>query len=280
MNKQVTLMLLLLSATLHLSAQTLTRLWETDTLLRVPESVLFDAKSSVLYVANIDGKSDAKDGQGFISKVSTDGKIITLQWVAGLDAPKGMGLFKNTLYVADLTRVVAIDVAKGAIVSRTEIEGAKFLNDITVDAKGNVYVSDSATGKIHLLQNGKAGLYFESTEFSRLNGLLALKDALYIADAGTGKLYSLTWGTKILTKLSDVAPKGNDGIVPTGKNEFIVSCWAGEVYFVDAAGKSLRILDTKDQGVNSADVDYDPKTKTLFVPTFSAHTVTAYRFTR
>ncbi len=71
----------------------------------------------------------------------------------------------ENLYVADISRVVVIDVASGRITAKVEIEGAKFLNDITVDKKGTVYVSDTGTGKIYTLKNNKAELYFESTEF-------------------------------------------------------------------------------------------------------------------
>lgn len=260
------------------SAQTLTLLWKTDTLLRVPESVLFDSKNAVLYVSCIDGKSGEKDGKGSIAKVTPDGKIISAEWVAGLDAPKGMGLYKNILYVADLSRVVLIDILTGKITSTINIEGATFLNDITVDSKGNVFASDSDTGKIHKLSDGKAEVYFESKDFKRINGLLAQKDGLMVADAGTGLLYRLSYD-KQLTKVSETVPQGrNDGIVSVGKNEYIVSCWNGEVYFIDASGKSLKMLDTKDQKMNSADVDYDAKTKTLFVPTFFGNTIMAYTF--
>lgn len=261
------------------SAQTLTLLWKTDTLLRVPESVLLDTKNTVLYVSCIDGKSGEKDGKGQIAKVTPDGKIISSDWVSGLNAPKGMGLVKTSLYVADLTRVVVIDITTGKITKEYEIEGAQFLNDITVDAKGGVYISDSATGKIHKISDGKVELYFESKDLKRVNGLLALKDGLMVADAGNGAFYKLTPDKK-LTKISDVAAQGNDGIVPVGQDEFIVSCWGGEVYFVDASGKSHKMLDTKEQKINSADVDFDSKTNTLFVPTFFANTVTAYSFTK
>ncbi|HEY3405750.1 MAG TPA: ATP/GTP-binding protein [Ohtaekwangia sp.] len=260
------------------SAQSLTMLWKTDTLLRVPESVLLDSKNNVLYVSCIDGKSGEKDGKGYIAKVSPDGKIITNEWVSGLDAPKGLGLYKNNLYVADLTRVVTIDITTGKITSSVEVEGAQFLNDVTVDSKGNVYISDSNTGKITRLANGKAELFFESKDFTRINGLLALKDGLRVADFGSGAFYNLSWDKK-LGKVTDVAA-GSDGIVMTGKNEFIISCWAGEVYFVAADGKVTKLLDTKDQKVNSADVDYNSKSKTLYVPTFFANSVVAYTFNR
>src|SRR5688572_6763331 len=81
--------------------------WETPAELKVPESVLYDKANNVLYTANIDGQPAGKDGKGSIGRVSLDGKIQKAEWVTeGLDAPKGMGLHKGLLYVADLDEVV------------------------------------------------------------------------------------------------------------------------------------------------------------------------------
>src|ERR1700712_3942908 len=117
----------------------LTKIWQTDTLLKVPESVLFDGVDGILYVSNIDGQPWEKDGKGSIGKVGLDGKIIKVDWVTGLNAPKGLGMFKNNLYVADVDNVVIIDIAKGVISKRIPIEGAQGLNDISVDKNGKVY---------------------------------------------------------------------------------------------------------------------------------------------
>jgi sugar lactone lactonase YvrE len=274
------LMIALVSAVVHhhVSAQKLEVKWKTDTLLKVPESVLFDADKNVLYVACIDGKPDGKDGRGNIAKVSPTGKIEKVFWVAGLNAPKGMGLFQNTLYVADITRVVVIDITAGKIINKIEIEGAKFLNDITVDTKGNVYISDSGTGKIHTLNHGKPEVYFESTEFKGINGLLAINDGLYIVDFGNGANYKLS-ADKKLTKVTETS-QGADGIVLIGKDEYLVSSWHGEVYYVNPQGQSQKLIDTKDQKLNAADIAYDEKTKTLFVPTFLANTVMAYSLSK
>src|SRR5262245_14554248 len=47
--------------------------WETDSTLKVPESVLFDAGNNVLYVTNIDGTDPwAADGKGSVGKVGLD----------------------------------------------------------------------------------------------------------------------------------------------------------------------------------------------------------------
>jgi sugar lactone lactonase YvrE len=259
-------------------AQKLELKWKSDTLLSVSESVLMDASNNILYVSCIDGKPDEKDGKGFIAKVSTTGKIEKLDWVTGLDAPKGMGINKNNLYVADISRIVIIDMASGKITSKIEVDGAKFLNDVTVDKKGNVYVSDSQTGKIHTLKNGKAEVYFESTEFKGVNGLLALNDGFYVVDFGNGFNYKLS-ADKKLTKIG-VTSEGADGIVAVGKDEYLVSSWHGEVYYVNAQGQATKLLDTKDQKINAADIEFDAKTKTLFVPTFFKNGVVAYTFSK
>lgn len=262
----------------HAFAQKLELKWKTDTLTRVPESVLFDAAKNILYVACIDGKPDGKDEKGNIAKVSSTGKIEKLLWITGLDAPKGMGLFNNTLYVADISRVVVIDVPSGKITAKIEIEGAKFLNDITVDAKGNVYISDTGTGKIHILKNGKAEVYFESTVFKGVNGLLAVNDGLYVVDFGNGANYKLS-ADKKLTQVAETS-EGADGIVLVGKDEYLISNWHGEVYYVNAQGQSQKLLDTKDQKINAADIWFDSETNTLYVPTFFANSVMAYSFTK
>jgi len=263
---------------LSLSAQTLTPKWTTEATLSVPESVLLDAKNNVLYVSSIGGTPEAKDGDGFISQVGLDGKIKNLKWATGLDAPKGMGLHNNNLYVADITKVVTINTATGKITQTVEVEGAQFLNDITVDKTGNVYVSDSNTGKIHVIKGNKAEVYFEGPETKGVNGLLAVGKDLYVVSFATGVNYKLTPDKKI-TKVCSTA-EGADGVVPLGNNEYIVSSWHGVIDFVNAKGETKNLLDTRDKKLSSADIEYDPKSKTLFVPTFGTNTVMAYTFSK
>ena len=72
------------------------KLWETA-LFKNPESVIYSPKQDILFVSNIDGKPNEKDQKGFISKVSpSNGNIIELSWITGLNAPKGMAIYNNT----------------------------------------------------------------------------------------------------------------------------------------------------------------------------------------
>lgn len=252
------------------SPQPLIKRWETDSTLRVPESVLYYAPENVLFVSLIDGKSDEKDLKGFIAKVSTRGKIIQRDWAMNLSAPKGMGIYQNTLYVADLTEVVSINLKTGKVSNRIPVAGAIFLNDITIDDSGIIYVSDSRTGKVHRIQGTTVSTHLENK--MGVNGLLidgdnlilAVKDTLYRADK-----------TKKLTPITTGMDESSDGIVKMG-NDFIVSCWNGIIYRVKPDGSKTTLLDTRKEGSNTADIGFDPATKTLFVPTFLKNKVVAY----
>lgn len=247
--------------------------WETDSVLKVPESVLFDSKGNVLFVSNIDGKDPwEKDGKGSIGKVGTDGKIIATDWVTGLNAPKGLGLYNNTLFAADVDRVVVIDINKGAIVQTIQVDGAQALNDISVDKKGIVYVSDSKTKKVHRIENGKATVWIENLQGP--NGVLSHDGDLYVLD--NGSLYKVQ-KDKSLAKIADGMEGGTDGVENVKGKDFIVSCWAGSIWYVKADGSKQHLLDTRDQKINSADIGYDSKNRIVYVPTFWKNSVVAYQ---
>ena len=110
--------------------------------MRTPESVYLDEGSGYLFVSQIDGQPNEKDGKGRISKLGLDGSVVTADWFTALNAPKGLRSFGGTLWVADLDEVIGIDIASAKENARVKIDGAKFLNDVAVGADGTVYVSD------------------------------------------------------------------------------------------------------------------------------------------
>lgn len=250
----------------------LVKKWESDSTLKVPESVYFDAKNKVLYVANIDGEPNTKDGNGSIGKVGLDGKIIATDWVSGLNAPKGMALIKNMLWVADVDEVVAIDITKSEVSNRVKIDGAKFLNDVSADEKGVLYVSDSETKMIHRIENGKATVYLQGLQGP--NGVLVHNKEVYVLDNGS---MNKVGKDKKLQQIAGGMEGHTDGVEHVQGNEFIVSCWAGVIYYVKADGSSEKLLDTRDQQINAADIGYDAKNKIVYVPTFFKNSVVAYQ---
>lgn len=231
-------------SSMDLSAQThaLIKKWETDTLLKTPESVLYDAKDKLLYVSNIDGAPAAKDGKGSIGKVGLDGKIIMIDWVKGLNAPKGMGRYKNKLYVADLDEVVVIDIAQAKIIQHIPVQGAVFLNDVTIDKNGAVYVSDTRTSKIHRIEKGLVATILQNLQSP--NGLLALGDKLLILDKGS--LLQMNANGQLANIAGGMDPS-TDGIEMVKPHEYVASCWNGVVYYISANGNKQTLLDTRPQ---------------------------------
>ena len=255
----------------------LTQLWETDTLLTTCESVLFDAGKNVLYVSNIAGSPDSKDGNGFISKVSPDGAITDLQWATGLDAPKGMGLRNNSLFVTDIDKIVEIDTETGKVVKSYPVTGAQFLNDITVDNEGQVYATDSNVGFIVRISGEELDMWADSLDGP--NGVLADGENLLMASWNSGTLNVIDPATKAVSQKAG-GIEHPDGIVSVGDGSYLVSTWDGMVHHVDPDGEVTQLLDTRESGINAADIEFIKERNLLLVPAFSGNKVVAYELTR
>ncbi len=254
---------------------TLEFLWETDTLLTTCESVLYDKASQIIYVANVNNEPWNKDGNGFISTLNTKGEIIDLKWKDGLSGPKGMGILNGKLYVNDIDEVVEIDTTSKQIINTFYVEGAPQLNDITISSEA-VYVSGSNSDAIYKIQNGSINL-IANDSLGRLNGLLYQKEGIYFAASRshTFGVYNEMENTfKILTE--EIGH--GDGIVRLENGDFIVSSWSGEIFYINSNDwTKTQLLDTREQKINAADIDFIVATKTLLVPTFFNNSVRAYK---
>jgi YVTN family beta-propeller protein len=249
----------------------LTKLWETDTVVAVPESILPDPANNILYVSLVDGAPWDADGKGGVGRLSPDGKHYNGSWVTGLNAPKGMGRYGNRLYVADISDVVVIDIPNGKVIKKIPVQGESGLNDITVDISGVVYVSDSKSGKVYRIANDVPTLFMDHLDGA--NGLKASGKNLYTL---ARKQVLLADPQKNLKVICDL-PNGGDGVEEVGNGDLIVSEWIGNVFYVYADGRKVQMLDRKPEKKNTADIWYDQKTKTLYVPGFFGKTITAYR---
>lgn len=246
--------------------------WETDSIIAVPESVLPDATHSFLFVSLIDGGGWDVDGKGGVGKLGLDGHHYQY-WIKGLNAPKGLGRHGNRLYVADISYVAVIDIAKGRIEKKIDIPGATGLNDITVDDAGIVYVSDSKAGKVYRIEKDVPTLYMD--DLPGANGLKATKNGLYIL---AKKAVLLADASKKLRTITDL-PNGGDGIELVGNGDLIVSEWIGYVYYVYADGKKELLLDTHNDKKNTADIHYDAAAHVLYIPQFNGKAVSAWKLT-
>ena len=169
--------------------------------------------------------------------------------------------------------VAVIDIPSSKIESIIKIDSAVGLNDITVDDKGIVYVSDSRSkgGNVYRIEKGQPTLFL--TGFKGINGLRAVGNDLYVA---TGKDVFKVDANKNQTSIG-IIDQGGDGIEPVGNGDWIGSAWAGYIYYMYADGKRDLLLDGKAEKMNTADIGYDPATKIVYVPTFARKSIVAYQ---
>jgi len=276
------------------------KLWETPNELKNPESVAYAPKQNVLFVSNVDGKPDQKDQKGFISKVSpSNGSIIELNWITGLNAPKGIAISNNNnnnkLYVSDITDLVEVDIANGKIIKHFNAPGSAFLNDVASDNQGNIYVSDTITNTIYKLDtnskdnNTSLQTWLQSPQLNGPNGLHVDNNKNKLIVASLGDMSKPGAGIKVvdlknktissLGKEGTTSPFGGlDGIESdvTETHYYVTDNPAGKVYTVNADETGYgTLIDLHTQG--AADLGFIPSQSTIIIPLMQDNKLVAYK---
>jgi hypothetical protein len=255
---------------------TIEQLWIADG-FAAPESLVRASDGNFL-VSNVgidDG--DAKNGDGFISKISPDGHLIEKYWAAKVNGPKGLAIQDGKLYAADIDVVMVFDVDKGGLGKKIPVDGAVFLNGVTA-WNGAVYVSDSGTGRIHRITDGAATLWLEDARFGGINGVLGDGDRLLVSTMDTGSLYAVTADGMITEIASGMIDADGIGLVPGGG--YLVSSWTGQVHYVAEDGTVTTLLDTTGDATPILQNDLKIFGDTVIVPNWQPGTVTAWKVAR
>ncbi len=258
--------------------------WQTAAIFEGPESVIYDAKQKILYVSNVNGQATEENGKGYISQLSLTGELINQHWVDGLDAPKGLAIFGDKLYVADIKQLVEIDINTGKISQRYPTTDAVFLNDVAADNNGNIYVSDMLTDQIYRLANGKFSSWIKDPALEFPNGLLVEDNQLIVGSWGVitdgfatetpGHLKTISLKDKTITALGSGLPAGNlDGVEPDGKGNYYVTDWMrGALLHITPAGEAHTLI-----AFNQGSADHEVIDGLVIVPMMLDGRVLAYR---
>lgn len=257
-----------------------------------PESVLYDSVQDIYFVSNINGSPTAKDGNGFISRLRPDGAVENLKFIEGghngvtLNAPKGLALAGDTLWVADIDAVRAFDAKTGAPLDTISLAtlGAVFLNDIAIAQTGALYITDTGirfddVGNV--LHPGpdrifRIGSDRRVTEAAR-GDTLGRPNGIALDPVGKRFIVVEFGGKSVLAwKPMDKAPVaiakgagGFDGVVVTG-GKIYVSSWTDSTVSTYETGQEVKLI----TGVPSpADIGYDGKRNRLLIPIFTGNRV-------
>ena len=255
-----------------------------------PESVLHDPVQDIYFVSNINGSPTVKDNNGFISRVRPDGAVENLKFIEGghngvtLNAPKGLALRGDTLWVADIDAIRAFDAKTGAArdsVSMASL-GAVFLNDIAIAQTGALYITDTGirfddVGNV--LHPGPDRIFRVGTDrqvtvavrgdtLGRPNGItLDSVGKRFIVVQFGGRLI-LAWkpGDKAPSVIAK-GPGGFDGVEIAG-SRLLVSSWSDSTVSSYETGQEVKVI----TGVPSpADIGYDGKRKRVLIPVFTGN---------
>lgn len=129
--------------------------------LESPNSFVGDPAGKEYFISNINGEPEARDNNGFITKLNAEGKVIDSKFIQGgvadvsLHAPKGMALVGSILYIADLDQLKGFDKTSGKLVVVVSIPTSAHthtpvsLTDVATAPSGMLYVSDQAANSIY-----------------------------------------------------------------------------------------------------------------------------------
>jgi hypothetical protein len=262
----------------------------TITRLRGPESALHDPQQDVYLITNLNGGLQTIDNNGFITRVDPGTMHVQLKWIEGgrdgvrLDAPKGMAIVGETLYVSDITAVRKFDRRTGRPLGEIALPGATLINDLTTDGN-SVYVSDTGlrvgpgtrfyeTGSdaIWRIANDRAEKIASGRELRHPNGLDSVDGELRAVTFGPNQLYRLAGGEpEIIGEL----PAGQlDGVVHLDDGSVVISSWRGEGIYRGKPGERFEAILT---GIDApADIGYDAKRKRLLLPSSGTNQVTIH----
>ena len=258
-----------------------------------PESVRYDPARDVFYVSNVTGNPQAKDNNGFISRVSADGAVDSLRFIAGgvggatLHSPKGMFLAGDTLWVADIDAVRAFNVSSGAPLFTVDFPDALLLNDITRAPDGTLYVSDTrlvfgdsvthrSPDRIYRVGADRAvTVAIEGDTLGWPNGVLWDQEGQRLLVVAIGQKRIFEW------KPGDAAPRliaegpgGYDGIEPLGAGRFLISAQDDSSISVLENGALTRVV----TGVDSpGDIGWDAARRRVLVPLLGANQVVIWQ---
>ncbi len=261
-----------------------------------PESVLHDTAQDIYFVSNINGSPTAKDNNGFISRLRPDGAVENLKFIEGgkngvtLNAPKGLALLGDTLWVADIDAVRAFNAKTGVPLDSVSLStlGAVFLNDIAATPTGALYITDTGIrfddvgavlhpGPDRLFRVGpdrQVTVAVRGDTLGRPNGIVLdpVGKRFIIVEFGGKSVLAWKPGDKAPTVIAK-GPGGFDGVVIAG-GKILVSSWSDSTVASYETGQEVKII----TGVPSpADIGYDAKRNRVLIPVFTGNRVEVYQ---
>ena len=249
-----------------------------------PESARYDRDLDVWFVSNVNGTPVAKDNNGYISRLRPDGAPYTLKFIEGgkkgvtLNAPKGLAISGDTLWVADIDVARAFNKRTGALIANVATQGrARFLNGAAIGPDGAVYMTDTGVlfgpkgevshpgpDQIFRVTRGGVSVALTSPALEGPNGITwdpQRQRFVVVSFLGKG-IYGWKPGDKNVEPIGS-GPGQQDGAVFLPDGRLLVTSWTDSSLIVLDGGQ-VRTVATKVP--SPADIDVSPRDSRVAVP--------------
>ena len=234
-----------------------------------PDQAVWDPSSRSWFVSNLGGGiSLERDGYGWIVKLDQTGKVIDPRWVENLDAPSGMVVAGNLLYVVDRDGLYEINIATAKISHFYKVTAPQFLNDVALGPDGQLYVSDFSAQRIYRVDPER-----KTVEIFKL--IVAswgpIVDPATFATSRKGAVLSVDLHTKtIVPYLKEGLEVGNlEGIAKVGDDFYITDWMSGLLLRITKESFSVVISGLK----NPTDPNYAEELGVLAIPEHGSNRV-------
>jgi len=259
-----------------------------------PESVVHDTIQDVYFVSNIGpGNPGALDHNGFISRVNPDGTVIQLAWIAGLNGPKGLWLFRDRLYVADVDTLRIFDRFTGTPIAAIPFPNPfgqpLFLNDVVVKDDGTALVTDNVNSAIfQVTPQGQPSLLASGPALGGPNGIQVHGANVSWVTFFSNKVLRTNPSGHVFTEIAlptvDVSQAGLppgalllDGYIRLDDGRTLVSSWVtGDVSLINPSGREMTTvahvpsLFEPSGPAGPADINVDLTRGRVLIPVFNA----------
>jgi hypothetical protein len=239
-----------------------------------PEAVRYDPDQDVYFVSNFGtGDNEAKDNNGFISRMAPDGAIEQLKFIAGgtgatiLHAPRGMTIVGDTLWAVDADAVRAFNRRTGAPLATVDFSAIKhgFLNDVATGPDA-LYVTDTGTDAIYRIADGRAAVAVRNSALGNPNGITwdeGGRRFIVVPWGGDSAIKAWKPGTTTLSVIGRSGSSKFDGVEILAGDRVLVASQKDSSLYLFTGGTGRPIIRT---GGEPADIAVDTKRNRVAVP--------------